>query len=118
MQSPVVVASIASITQADLLAGHLRHQGIDAIVRTNLDRTTYAGLGGASLLVPPEQRLEAELELVLLDSASVDGDPSPQDEAGSRHPQWIRTCGIVLLGAMVAGTALPSLAIIWQRLTG
>ena len=74
MQSPVVVASIASITQADLLAGHLRHQGIDAIVRTNLDRTTYAGLGGASLLVPPEQRLEAELELVLLDSASVDGD--------------------------------------------
>ncbi|MFV0315901.1 MAG: hypothetical protein ACK5O2_02930 [Microthrixaceae bacterium] len=119
MSTPVVVARIPSLTQADLLAGHLRHQGIDAVVRTNLDRTTYAGLGGAALLVPGDQRLEAELELVLLESAvpeatGTDAD-SVSQHSGSRA-RWIRTVGLLLVGAMVIATVVPSLSIVWARL--
>lgn len=118
--SPVVVARIPSVTQADLLAGHLRHQGIDAVVRTNLDRTTYAGLGGAALVVPAEQRLEAELELELLESATPEPLPSdfePGPVEGTRT-RWIRTVGLLLLAAMVIATVVPSLVTIWDAVAG
>lgn len=137
MRKPVVVTNTATVTHADLLVGHLRSQGIDAVTRTNLDRTTYAGLGGAVVIVDSDQRIEAELELMLVEAGlpvderdvpwelchdvddGLDGDSAEGDATrhiGSR--QWVRACGYVTLGAMAVGTVVPSLAIIWQAIRG
>lgn len=134
MRSPVVVTNTWSLTQADLLVARLRDQGIDAVARTNLDRTTYAGLGGAMVLVDAEQRLEAELELVLFESGNpadlpggagpdgvlLDGrltDPTSDPAAPGIRPRrsWIRVGGYISLAAIVLGTAVPSLAVIWSQ---
>lgn len=135
MRSPVIVTNTASVTEADLLVGRLRSQGIDAVARTNLDRTTYAGLGGAVVLVDSDQRIEAELELILLTSGIVvDGDPELDgeheldgerpihQESGSegsiQHRSWVRVCGYLTLGAMVTGAVVPSVAVIWRAVLG
>lgn len=135
MRTPVVVTNTASVTEADLLVGRLRSQGIEAVARTNLDRTTYAGLGGAVVLVDSDQRMEAELELILLTSGVVidddpafddepafDDDGAFQEECGSHgsigQRSWVRVCGYVALAAMAVGTVVPSVAVIWRAMFG
>lgn len=129
MRSPVIVTNTASVTEADLLVGRLRSQGIDAVTRTNLDRTTYAGLGGAVVLVDSDQRVEAELELILLTSGVVidgepglDGEQPIEEECGSYasmgQRSWVRVCGYVALAAMAVGTVVPSVAVIWRVVFG
>lgn len=116
MRSPVVITNTRSVTEADLLVERLRGQGIDAVARTNLDRTTYGGLGGAAVLVDSDQRMEAELELILLEAgAHVDTCEAPQVGHIAQR-SWIRVCGYVLLAAMALGTVVPSLAAVWQAL--
>lgn len=139
MRSPVVVTSTASVIEADLLVGRLRSQGIEAVARTNLDRTTYGGLGGAVVLVGADQRIEAELELILLSSGlqighdggldplsgedgssrAVSDEPAHEDDPARRGPRgWVRVCGYLTLAAMVVGTLVPSAAVIWHALFG
>jgi hypothetical protein len=135
VRSPVIVTNTASVTEADLLVGRLRSQGIDAVARTNLDRTTYAGLGGAVVMVGSDQRMEAELELILLTSGEViddapafDDEPALDDEAaiqqecGSHQSigqrSWVRVFGYVALAAMAVGTVVPSAAVIWNAVLG
>lgn len=129
MRSPVVVTNTASVTEADLLVGRLRSQGIDAVARTNLDRTTYAGLGGAVILVDSDQQEEAELELILLTSGMViDGEPGLDDERAIQEDRrshgsmgqrsWVRVCGYLTLSAMAIGAVVPSVAVIWRAVLG
>lgn len=133
MRSPVVVASTWSASRADLLAAHLRTQGIDSFTKTNLDRTTYGGeIGGAAIFVDADQRLEAELELVLFqDSRPVLDDPSLpatggadphsySDDPDAARPvrTWIRVGSWVALAALVVGTVAPSVMIVWSRMGG
>lgn len=129
MRSPVTLTTTASVTEADLLVERLRGQGIDAVARTQLDRTAYAGLGGAVVLVDSDQRAEAELELMLLTSGTVvegehgfEGDESI--DTGSRgrpdmaQRRWVLVCGYVVVAAMAVGAAVPVIAIIWHSATG
>jgi len=130
MRSPVVVASTWSASRAEVLAAHLRNQGIDSFTKTNLDRTTYGGeIGGAAVFVDVDQRLEAELELVLLaDSRPVFDDPTFTDvassdggeDAGTTRPSrtWVRVGSWVALAALVVGTVAPSVMIVWSRIGG
>lgn len=139
MRSPVVVTNTASVIEADLLVGRLRSQGIDAVARTNLDRTTYGGLGGAMVLVGADQQMEAELELILLGSGiraedepwfaldvedgevlSVADEDRECDSGPLRagHRTWVRACGYVTLVAMSVATLVPSVGVIWHALTG
>ena len=124
MRSPVVVSRTSTASEADLLASHLRDQGIEATSRTFLDRTAYAGLGGATVLVPEEQRIEAELELMLLDEPAQDGDGMSADVASQVEPErrvprtWVRVGSWVVLAGMVVMTIVPSASIIWRALGG
>ncbi len=129
MRSPVVVTNTRSVTEADLLVGRLRSQGIEALARTNLDRTTYAGLGGAVVIVDSEQRFEAELEIMMLESRGDidefeefdDTDSSTEErdyQSVAGRSSWVRMCGYVALTAMAIGTVVPSLAVIWRTVGG
>ena len=129
MPSSVVVASTWSASRAEILAAHLRSLGFDAFSKSHLDRTTYGGeLGGASVLVPAEQGLEAEFELVQFDRHEADLPPEPdlalgpdlapdEPEHGPRR-RWVRPAGYLAVAAMVLGAVVPSLTIIWSRLAG
>ena len=134
MSSPVVVARIPSATQADQLALYLRSQGIAAVSRTMLDRTAYPSLGGATVLVPASQRVEAELELMLIEQSRVEMDQAPADRTGfddnadgayesdedldGTRPArgWVRAASWVALAAMATMAVVPSIAIIWRTL--
>lgn len=118
MRTPVPVAHTWSATTADFMASYLRRQGIDSFTKSNLDRCAYgSALGGASVFVEADQRLEAELELVLLEEARVDTDD--QDVAArTTRRAWIRLGSYLVLIGMVVGTVVPSVAIIWTRLLG
>lgn len=137
MRTPVVVTRTRSLTQADLLVGHLRSQGIEAVARTHLDRTTYAGLGGAAILVDAEKRIDAEFELMLLGSAEESADdeeilppagredePQASQESDPARPSaigdrsWVRVCGYLVVASMVVGTVVPSVAAVWSSLAG
>lgn len=127
MRSPVVVASTWSASRAERLAAHLRTQGIDSFTKTNLDRSTYGGeIGGAAVFVDADQRLEAELELVLLhDSRPVLDDqpfaeaPPQAEDAGPRQTRrWIRVACWFALTAVLVGTVAPTAMIVWSRITG
>lgn len=118
---PVIVAHSQSASQADLLALHLRGQGIDAISRTMLDRTAYPSLGGATVLVPETQRVEAELELMLIDQSraadALSDDYSEAGEPGIRPARtWIRVSCWVALAGMATVAVVPSVTIIWRTL--
>jgi hypothetical protein len=85
MRTPVVVASTWSASQAELLAQHLRARGIESFTKTNLDRVAYGGeLGGAKVFVDADQRLEAELEIVLLH----EDDDSDEPRSGAAAPPF------------------------------
>ncbi|MCP4435119.1 MAG: hypothetical protein GY812_06400 [Actinomycetia bacterium] len=136
MRSAVVVSRTSSATQADLLVSYLRTQGIEATTRTNLDRSAYAGLGGATVVVPAEQRLEAEFELLLLEESRPASDSSgaarPIDDLGHPEPgedpealpglrparTWIRVGSWLALAGMLVVSIVPSLAVIWNAITG
>lgn len=118
MRSPVVISRTATTSEADLLAAHLRAQGIEAVARTHLDRTTYAGLGGATVLVAADQHIEAELELLLMDAARSELDVTAPRCPPTPTRWWVRVCGVVALTAMALGTAVPSVALIWGGLAG
>ena len=119
MSPPVVVARAQSAPMADMLAEHLRQQGIDAIARTMLDRTAYPSLGGATVLVPADQRVEAELELMLIEETDPPSatDPDDTQEPGIRPARtWIRVGSFVALAGMAAVAVVPSVMIIWRTL--
>ncbi|MGI9577777.1 MAG: hypothetical protein ACR2OH_06240 [Microthrixaceae bacterium] len=121
MSSPVVVARAQSASQADWLALHLRGQGIDAISRTLLDRTAYPSLGGATVLVPENQRVEAELELMLIEQSRSSDPALPSgtdiDDEGFRPARtWIRVGSWVALAGMATVAVVPSVTIIWRTL--
>jgi hypothetical protein len=121
MSSPVVVARAQSASQADWLALHLRAQGIEAISRTMLDRTAYPSLGGATVLVPAEQRIEAELELMLIEQSRAADEPTGAEQEpeypGIRPVRtWIRVGSWVALAGMATVAVVPSVAIIWRAL--
>ena len=119
MRPPVVIASTATPAEADMLAAHLRAQGIAAAARTNLDRTAYAGLGGAMVQVPADQRAEAELELLLLEEAAADLGTEGEDVPLRRHRRtWVRVASVAALAGMLAMVVVPSLRIIWYQLGG
>jgi hypothetical protein len=124
MRPPVVIASTATPAEADMLAAHLRAQGIAAAARTNLDRTAYAGLGGAMVQVPADQRVEAELELLLLEESAADLDGVGLDGeedhlALRRHRRtWVRVASVAALAGMLTMVLVPSLRIIWYQLGG
>ena len=129
MRPPVVIASTATPAEADMLAAHLRAQGIAAAARTNLDRTAYAGLGGAMVQVPADQRVEAELELLLLEESAADLDGAELDGVGldgeeehlalRRHRRtWVRVASVAALVGMLTMVLVPSLRIIWYQLGG
>jgi hypothetical protein len=118
MRTPVVVASTWSASQAELLAQHLRSRGIESFTKTNLDRVAYGGeLGGAKVFVDADQRLEAELEIVLLHDDDAD-EPGPA--APSLRPpaprRWVRVAGWIALGGMLVGAVVPPVRILWQAL--
>jgi hypothetical protein len=121
MSSPVVVARAQSASQADWLALHLRAQGIEAVSRTMLDRTAYPALGGATVLVPAEQRIEAELELMLIEQSRSAGEPAGADQEsedpGIRPARtWVRVGSWLALAAMATVAVVPSVTIIWRAL--
>lgn len=100
-----------------MLAAHLRGQGIEASARTNLDRTAYAGLGGAMVQVPADQRVEAEFELMLLEDSAFG---LPESDEPVRRPRrtWVRVASVAALAGMVTMVLVPSLRIIWYQLGG
>lgn len=138
MQSPVVVASTWSASQAEVLAAHLRGMGIDSYIKSNFDRTAYGGeFGGASVFVEADRLLEAEFELVLLDEAPAAGagsdlhpsaaghgdstddhgdDPDRDEPRPSRA--WVRPSAYVVVAAMALGVIIPSVSVVWSRLFG
>ncbi len=116
MRSPVVVSAVSSASEADLIASHLRSQGIEAAARTHLDRSAYAGLGGATIMVPADQRIEAELELMLM-RAAVPEEDAPIPSARPART-WLRVASYSVLAAMVITSALPPIAIIWNGVVG
>lgn len=129
MGSLVTLANTASVTEADLLVERLCGQGIRAVARTHLDRTAYAGLGGAVVLVESDQREEAELELMLLTSgASAEGengfdggeslDPATGTRSHVSRRAWVRVVGYVALTAIAMATVVPSLVILWRVVFG
>jgi len=126
MESPIVVATTWSATQADFLASYLRGQGIESFTKTNLDRAAYGGqIGGASVFVASDQRLEAELELALLEemrpvegASSDHGDEDDDARASVGVRSWVRVASYITLAAMVLGTAVPVMVIVWSRTFG
>jgi hypothetical protein len=119
MRTPVVVASTWSASQAELLAQHLRARGIESFTKTNLDRVAYGGeLGGAKVFVDADQRLEAELEIVLLH----EDDDSDEPRSGAAAPpfatrrRWVRVAGWIALAAMATGAVGPPGRSLWQAL--
>jgi hypothetical protein len=117
MRPPVVIASTSTTAEADMLAVHLRAQGIDASARTNLDRTAYAGLGGAMVQVPAEQRVEAEFELMLLEESAFEPSETDEPHRGPRR-RWVRVASVAALAGMLAMALVPSLRVIWYQIGG
>jgi hypothetical protein len=115
MGPPVVLVSTSTTAEADMLAAHLRGQGIDASARTHFDRTMYTGLGGAMVQVPADQRVEAEFELMLLtESAGLLDDADEPLSRRRRH--WVVVASFAALAGMVVLALGPSFAVIWSRL--
>jgi hypothetical protein len=116
MGSPVIVATMWSAPEAEMLADHLRRQGIAAVARTHLPSPAYAGVGGATVLVAEDQVLEAELELVLL--AELAAGPQLEEPETGRTRVWVRLSAWVVVTALGVGVIVPSAIAVWQRVLG